>query len=302
MTRGVADPGLGPGVQRRAVAGLPALQVAGRGLELLGADVRRGAQLELGAALLPVQIGPDPPAQQPHRLQRVQTPADRAVMAIAILPPLPPIDPPRRMQRRQPGHELAHARHDRPPRPPRGRQPAQEAKLGVAALERSHVIQPPGRELAPGDPLAAHARQQRQHVHRLDRCRQRRRLRRRARLELARAAQTSLARRICPCLGGCRSGRLNRHADQRSGPFAGKTEWPAARGEVAVYPRRGGRRRTLGRMREGGRLRTMPSPTASSARPAPGGGRLRTMPSPTASSARPTPGGGRLRTMPAVDS
>ena len=152
MAGGVADPGLGPGVQRGAVAGLPALEVAGRGLQLLGADVGRRAQLELGAALLPVEIGADPPAQQAHRLQGVEAPADRAVMAIAILAPLPPVDPPRRMQRREPCNELAHARHDRPPRPARRRQPPQVAELRVRALERPHVVQPPGRQLAGRDP------------------------------------------------------------------------------------------------------------------------------------------------------
>src|SRR5450755_1087087 len=88
VTRSVADPGLGAGVQREPVAGLPALEVAGRGLELLGAGVGGGAQLELGAALLPVRVGADPPAQQAHRLQGVEAPADGAVMAIAILEPV----------------------------------------------------------------------------------------------------------------------------------------------------------------------------------------------------------------------
>ena len=155
MTRGVADPGLGPGVQRGAVAGLPALKVAGRCLQLLAAGVGGGAQLKLGAALLPVEVGADPPAQQAHRLQRIEAPADGAVMAIAILEPVGGAsDPPRWVQRREPGDELAEARHDRPPRPARRRQPPQVAELRVRALERPHVIQPPGGELAGSDPLA----------------------------------------------------------------------------------------------------------------------------------------------------
>jgi hypothetical protein len=66
---------------------LPATQPLSRGLQVLGADLRHRAELELGATLLPLQVGADPPAQQAHRAQRVKPPAHRPVMAIAILEP-----------------------------------------------------------------------------------------------------------------------------------------------------------------------------------------------------------------------
>ena len=68
MAGGVADPGPPPGVQRRAVASLPGLELVCGGLELLDPQLRGWAQLDLGAALLPLQVGADPSAQQAQGL------------------------------------------------------------------------------------------------------------------------------------------------------------------------------------------------------------------------------------------
>jgi hypothetical protein len=69
MARGVADPRCGAGVQRCAVADLPALEARGGRSELLVGNLRGWTQLKLGSGVLAVCVDADAPAQKAHRIQ-----------------------------------------------------------------------------------------------------------------------------------------------------------------------------------------------------------------------------------------
>jgi hypothetical protein len=88
VTGRVADPGAGAGVERLAVARLPAGEDRDGGAQLPQVDLGRGEQFDLGATFLAVEVDTDPPTDQPHRFEIAQAASDRLVVAIASVEPI----------------------------------------------------------------------------------------------------------------------------------------------------------------------------------------------------------------------
>ena len=206
MAGGVADAGPGSGVQRRAVAVLPAGKRGGGRRELLRRGLGRRLELDLGAALLPVKVVPDPAVDQAHLLEVADPAADGLVVAIARLERIAGHIP-RGMDPGEARDELAHAGQHGAAVAAGGRQPAHVAELGVGGLEDADVVQPAGGQLAGCDAAGADAGQQREEKHRVHRAGHRRRGDVRHRAKLARALQAALPRRIdAPGREGVRRG------------------------------------------------------------------------------------------------
>ena len=221
---GVGDAGARPGVQRRAVAVLPAGKRGGGRRELLRRDLGRRLELDLGATLLPVEVVPDPAVDEPHVLEVADPAPDGLVVAIARLERITSHIP-CRMDVGEACDQLAHAGHHGAAVPAGGGQAPQIPELGVGGLERADIVQPPSGQLAAGDPSGADAGEEREEMHRVHGVGHWRRGDVRHRAKLARAPQAAPLRRI-DALGRegvrrgpasfCRGGDCHRQRGRRS--------------------------------------------------------------------------------------